>query len=239
VLLRPRTACINCNSIARIFVVALLAFALLAGMLPSGALSASQACRMACCAGKPPHEAGACNAALPSAEPLTPPSDETQASDEHAAHHDDRQMSVTVDQTATDAHTPSGHCEATKQTASQTQAAPQPQAAQHQATKQSSARPQAEQQQHAARSSAPAEQASFAADVFTKPCSEECAAVAFAFAQLRRPRAAFAHSFALKPRPPTLISRADRFHTLPPSSAAHRRQSSPRGPPISLVNFFA
>jgi hypothetical protein len=251
VLYRSRTARLNGFAIARISVVALLWLALLAGMLPSGALSASHACRMACCAGKPPHEAGACNAALPGAEPAASPSDEAQASDdEHSAHHEQMQMSVTVDQTATDTHVASGHCETTKHSSVQAEAAIQPQAAaqsealaQPQASIQSQASVQAQaaaQHQEAQPRAAPAQQqASIAASVFTKPCSEECAAAAFAGVQLRRPRPAATLALALKPRPPTLISRADCFNSLLPSSAARRRQSRPRAPPVSLVNPFA
>ncbi|HEY0408073.1 MAG TPA: hypothetical protein VGC89_20215 [Pyrinomonadaceae bacterium] len=215
-----RTAHITNAGIARISVAALLMLAVLAGMLPPGALSASETCRMACCAAKLPHESGACKAALPSAAPIAPTVDEALADDEHAAHHGNMQMSVTVDRTATDTHAASAHCETTKQRASPQRQTPT--------------------QRHAPLvAPAQQQQARLAADVLTKPCSEECAAAALSCAQLRRPRAAAVHALALKPRPPTLISRADRFKSLLPSSAAHRRQSRPRAPPASLVNLYA
>jgi hypothetical protein len=224
VLFRLRTARIARIGIARIFMVALLALVMLAGMMPSGAFSESRICRMACCVGKPPHEAGACNAVLPSADTVN--AEQEAQSAEHAIHHDGMEMSVTVDQTVTETETFSGHCQTANHSSTE-----------HRTTNHSSV-------EHRAPSAAPShaeqsQQASFAADAFTKPCSEECAAAALAFMQVRRPRAAAVHSHALKPRPPTLISRADSLNSLFPSSAAHGRQSRPRAPPASLVNLNA
>jgi hypothetical protein len=182
-------------------VVALLALVLLAGLIPPGALSAAHACRMECCAGKPSHEAGACSAALPSAAP-DKTAQETKA-DEHAAHHGEMQMSVTVDETEADAS--SDHDPTTDDSATQLQA-PRP---------------------------TPSRQSSVAAHAFTRPCSAECAAAVLSLSQVRRPREAAALSHIIRPRPPTLVTRADAIDSLLPSSAERRRQSRPRAPPVN------
>ena len=94
--------------VARIFIVMVLTLVLLAGLIPSGALSAARICKMACCAGKLLHEAGACKAVLPSAGPdeALPETD----ADEHAAH-DGMQMASAPTERVVETITPTGHCQ--------------------------------------------------------------------------------------------------------------------------------
>lgn len=205
-LSRLRTAGSTHTGIARIFVVAMLALVLLAGMIPSAALSAIHSCKMECCASRPSHEAGACDAF-----PSTPEqNNETiENADEHSSHHEpsqprDDDVVVVVVETETS----SNHCRKTE----------------HASTKQQDHQPQP----------APEQQASVSFEAFTKPCSPMCSAAALASMQVRPPRDAASHSIAARPRPPTLISRAVEFAVLSFSSTERRRQSRPRAPPISL-----
>lgn len=201
---RRRTARINCPGIARTLIVALLGLVLLAGLVPSGALTASQTCRMECCAGKAPHEAGACSAVIDNTAPAT--QDEAA---EHVAHHDEMAMSVTVVATPTDEH-----CGTAEHSPAQE--------AQHATPPSQEAQPQAQ----------PARQMSVAVHALTRPCSMECAAAVLSLLQLRRPRSAAALTTNVRPRPPTVRSRADLTFNLFPSSAERRRQSRPRAPPV-------
>jgi hypothetical protein len=85
----------------------MLALVLLAGMIPSAALSAIHNCKMDCCAGKPPHEAGACDAFPMPDEPNAT----IENADEHSSHHDRMQMQdAAVVQTTTS----SNHCQTTE-----------------------------------------------------------------------------------------------------------------------------
>ncbi|HEY6188281.1 MAG TPA: hypothetical protein VIW80_11405 [Pyrinomonadaceae bacterium] len=74
---------LSCTAAARILAAAMLALALLAGVVPTGALSSDrQTCQMSCCAGKPPHNSGSCSTAFadyPQAEPHV-----ATVSEEHA-----------------------------------------------------------------------------------------------------------------------------------------------------------
>lgn len=205
------------TGIARISVAALLALVLLAGLLPSGTLSASHLCKMACCAAKPPHEAGACNAVLPNVEQAGEATQEEANADEHASHQGEMQMADESLETAAATHVSSGHCHTANHPSAQRKAP------RHAATQKESG----------------AQKDLRVAQAFTRPCSEECAAAACAFMQVRRPREAAALSISLNPRPPTLISRASLTNSLLPSSAARRLQSRPRAPPASLVNHSA
>jgi hypothetical protein len=68
---------------ARIMAAAMLALALLAGVVPFSALSSDQqTCQMSCCAGKPPHNSGSCSTAFAD-EPQAQAHVET-LSEEHA-----------------------------------------------------------------------------------------------------------------------------------------------------------
>lgn len=61
----PRRASIKARaSIARIILAAALVVVVLAGAVPPGSFASSHECGMACCAGKPAHEAGSCSTAL-------------------------------------------------------------------------------------------------------------------------------------------------------------------------------
>lgn len=196
--------------IARISVVALLALVLLAGLIPSGALSASHACQMDCCAGKPPHEAGACNAFPQSAEKdETPPQADA---DEHSSHHDEMQMSGAADETVTGTFTEttvsSGHCQTAKHSSAQPHT------------------PRRESSKHS----------SVAAQAFTRPCAPACAAAVLSLVQLRKPREAATVSIAVRPRPPTLCFRADNSINPSTSSTELRRRIRPRAPPAMLSN---
>jgi hypothetical protein len=216
VLLRLHTARSTCTGIARISLVLMLALVLVAGLIPSGALSASQSCKMACCAGKPPHEAGACHAFLTNAvqTETTQPTD----ADEHAARHHEMQMPGADVERATEPTLSSDHCQATAQLASI-----------HQASAPSTAP-----------GSEPRQRPGLAARSFTTRCSEECAAAALMLVQLRRPREVAALAIAaLRPRAPTLISKAHSLFNLKTSSAELRRRIRPRAPPVSLVNLSA
>lgn len=212
-LSRPHKAHLISNGIARISVVALLLLILLAGLIPSSALSALHTCKMACCAAKPSHEAGACNAVLPSeAQDHSP---QATDADEHSFHHGDMQMpgaatEVTVEAT-TETEVSSGHCQTAKQPSASHDAPPREKA----------------------------KQSGNVVQAFTKPCALACVAAALNTAQMRRPRESAALSIAVRPRPPTLVSRADDINQLLPSSIERRRQSRPRAPPFSLVNFSA
>lgn len=192
--------------IARICVVALLALLLLAGLIPSGAVSASHACQMDCCAGKPPHEAGACNAFAASAEKdeMQPEADAS----EHASHHEEMQMSGTATETVIETKGSSGHC----------------QTATH-----SSAQPHTPRRAHF-------KQSSVAAQAFTRPCAAECSAAVLSLLQLRKPREAATLSIAVRPRPPTLCFRAGGIIDPSTSSTELRRRIRPRAPPAMLVN---
>jgi hypothetical protein len=162
---------------------------------------------MACCAAKPPHEAGACDAVIANAEQTE--TARATAADEQAAHHGGMEMSVTVDETATAAAPSSDHC----RTPQHSPVPPQQQAM----------------------PPAQARQSSVVAHAFTKPCSEECAAAVLSLMQLRRPRGAAALANTVRPRPPTLRSRAESRLSLLPSSAERRRLTRPRAPPAPLV----
>lgn len=210
-LSRLRTVRSTHTGIARIFMVAMLGLVLLAGMIPSAALSAIHICRMACCADKPAHEAGACEAFPTPAE-----HNETteNAYNEHSSHHDGSQTHdvAVVETTAIVETEASSHHTETTEHASPQQHQPQ---------------------------SAPKRQAQLSFKAFTKPCSNMCAAAALASTQVRRPRDAASHSIAARPGPPTFISRAGTLAAPSFSSAERRRQSRPRAPPVSPVNSYA
>jgi hypothetical protein len=78
------------RAIARTILATLLALALLSGVAPLSSLSRSHQCRMACCAGKPPHAEGSCSVAFAAAEderePADAPEGEAQAAHSHHAH---------------------------------------------------------------------------------------------------------------------------------------------------------
>lgn len=207
-LSRLRTIRSTRTGIARIFAVAMLALVLLAGMIPSAALSAIHSCKMACCAGKPPHEAGACDVFLPPAEQ----NEITENAHEHSAHHEPMQMQ---DEAIVETEASSHHCQTQVHASAQS--------------------PQQHQSQHASNN----QQAGVSFGAFTKPCSAACSAVALSTSQVRRPRDAASHSIAARPRPPAFISLAGTITALSFSSAERRRQSRPRAPPISPVNFSA
>jgi hypothetical protein len=209
---RPRKVWISTNGIARIFAVALLTLVLLSGLIPAGALTATHACRMACCAAKPPHETGACNAVLPGTQPTETTQDAD--TDEHSSHHERMEMSVTVRETVTETDASSHHCQTAKYSSAHRQAPRRAQAQEETAN-------------------------NVAAHAFDKPCSAECAAAVLTLTQGRRPRESAVHSIADRPRPPTLAACPGSFNVLLSSSTEHGRQSRPRGPPASLVEFFA
>ncbi|HEX7997555.1 MAG TPA: hypothetical protein VF528_03980 [Pyrinomonadaceae bacterium] len=211
-LSRPRKVWISTKGIARIFAVALLTFVLLSGLIPAGALTATHACRMDCCAAKPPHETGACNAVPPSTQPIETTKDAD--TDEHPSHHERMEMNVTVRETVTETDASSHHCQTAKHSSAQRQA------------------PHRAQTHNETASSATAR-------AFDKPCSAECAAGVLTLTQGRRPRESAAHSIAARPRPPTLAACPGSFNILLSSSTEHGRQSSPRGPPAPLVEFYA
>lgn len=213
---RLRTARSICIGIARISVAAMLAVVLLSGLIPSGAISALHTCKTACCAGKPTHEAGACSAFPASAETSeTPPQADTSHAGEHSSHHGEMRMSSTttetVNETITETTVSSGHC---------------------QTSNHSSAQP------HVPRRDS-SKHSSVAARAFTRPCAAECAAAILTLTQVRRPREAATLSIAVRPRPPTLISRAGDINNLSTSSTERRRRIRPRAPPASLVNLSA
>lgn len=99
----------------------LLALVLLSGLIPSGVLSATRLCRMACCAGKPPHEAGSCNALLASAE-----QDEaaTEAAESHQ-HSSSHQAAQPATETV-EASPSSDHCQTTAHHATEHHQAAEP-----------------------------------------------------------------------------------------------------------------
>jgi uncharacterized protein involved in copper resistance len=199
-----------------------LALVLLAGLIPAGVLSAVRACNMACCAGKPPHQAGACNFVLPGVGPEEPPPAAADGDDEHSSHHAHMEMDAenagaTTETIGTNAS--SDHCRKAlpSQPASTTQSA----------------------SPSTIRTSAQTEQATVSARAFDKPCSMECAAAVLNLSPGRQKREAAALSTAFRPRPPTLLSRADHLNPLFASTIERRRQSRPRAPPSSLVNLSA
>lgn len=212
---RPRTARSICIGIARINVAAMLALMLLAGLIPSGALSASHTCKTACCAGKPPHEAGACSAFPTSAEQEETPQEEADST-EHSSGHDEMQMSGAGTETTTETTTEtfietnasSGHCQTAEHSS-----------AQHSAPPRASSKP-----------------LSVTAQAFTRPCAAECAAAVLCLSQARRPREAATLSISVRPRAPTLLSRADSNTNPTNLSAERRRRIRPRAPPVLLVN---
>lgn len=219
---RPRTARSVCIAIARISMAAMLALVLLSGLIPSGALSSSRTCKTTCCADKPTHEAGACSAFPTSAEKEETPHEEA-VSTEHSSHHAEMQMSgaatetatETLRETATETFTEttasSGHCQTAEHAS-----------AEHRAPRNTSSKP-----------------LSVAAQAFTRPCAADCAAAVLSLVQVRRPREAAAFSIAVRPRAPTLLSRADGNSTPRISSAERRRRIRPRAPPFTLVNLSA
>lgn len=93
----------------------LLALVLLAGLIPSGALSATRLCRMDCCAGKPPHEAGSCNALLSSAGQDEAPTAAAESHQHSSSHEAAQPATETVDASPssdpcqTTAHHPAEH----------------------------------------------------------------------------------------------------------------------------------
>ncbi len=204
---------------ARAGLTVALALVMLAGLIPSGALfAAAHACRMACCTGKPSHEAGACNAFLPEAGQAETPREADGG--EHSSHHTEttqhgaavETIALTTTETVTEESASSGHCQ-TAQHLTSTRNAPR-----H--TPQSS---------HTATT----------AQAFNKPCAPECAAAALSFAQTRRPRDAAALSIIVRPRAPTPVSVTDRINNLSSSSIERRGRIRPRAPPVSPVNLSA
>lgn len=212
-LSRLRTAHSTVTGIARLSVAALLALLMLAALIPADALSAGHPCRMDCCAGKPAHEAGSCNAQLPSVEEDESPT--AAITDEHAAHHDGMMASgEMVETVVVDTTVSSGHCET-----------PTPAATKHPASRRTP-----KQQPR---------QTNVTAQAFTTPCSADCAAAVLSLARVRRPREAVALSIAINPRPPTLVTCSSVLLNHKFSSAERRRQSRPRAPPITPVIFSA
>jgi hypothetical protein len=64
---------------------AMLALALLSGIVPVGALSSDhQTCQMSCCAGKPAHDAGSCSTAFADEEQSETPDETTAEEHSHA-----------------------------------------------------------------------------------------------------------------------------------------------------------
>ncbi|HEX8491293.1 MAG TPA: hypothetical protein VF658_00485 [Pyrinomonadaceae bacterium] len=212
---RPHTARSICIGIARAGVTAMLALVLLSGLIPSGALSASHTCKTACCAGKPPHEAGACSAFPTSAEKDEPQQEASAVSIGHSSGHDEMQMSGTDTETATETfietNASSGHCQAAEHSS-----------AERRSPRRASSKP-----------------SSVAAQAFTRPCAAECAVAALSLSQARRPREAATFSIAVRPRAPTLLSRADSNNNLSISSTERRQRIRPRAPPVMLDNLSA
>jgi hypothetical protein len=192
----------------------------LAGLIPSGALSAAaHACRMACCAGKPSHEPGACNAFLPEAGQAQTPREADR--DEHSSHHAETMhhgaangtVASTTTATVTEEDASSEHC----------------QTAEHSTVRRSAPRP--------APQRPPA--TVLAAQAFNRPCAPECAAVALSIAQARRPRESAALSIPVRPRAPTPVSITHRISNPSSSSIERRGRIRPRAPPVAPANLSA
>lgn len=77
------------------------------------------------------------------------------------------------------------------------------------------------------------EQASLSTTALTKPCQSDCGSCGSSFTNSNRRRNAAALTHAARPRPPTLSSQPGVSSLVILTRAAERKQSRPRGPPLS------
>ncbi|HEX8142078.1 MAG TPA: hypothetical protein VF553_05740 [Pyrinomonadaceae bacterium] len=194
----------------RIVTAALLALALLAGIVPFNALSfdqQQQTCMMSCCAGKPPHRAGSCGAAFPG-EQQRSISDETAVED-HAS-----MEAMPPHASSPEIIEAPSHCG--------TQA--QPSTDEH-ASSRDGSRPAASLIAHA---------------LTTPCSPECAAAASLsAFSQLRRARDGATLAAINRPRPSSHATLAEHVSNLQTLTALTGRQSSPRAPPLFPENLPA
>jgi hypothetical protein len=208
-----RTGRLTPTLIARIMIVAMLAFALVSGIVHPGVASSGHLCTMACCAGKPPHEAGSCMQGA------------------CHAHLSIRKPPVSKEQAEVcDGHNP----QMAQHEAMQTQDAPAPFEETvsrsdhlHQQPFDSLAREPSQQDD-------PPKTNAADASMLMKQCSPDCGAGTLSGSSQSRPRSSVAISEADRPRPP---SRARLPHTSDNPAKeleALCQRSRPRGPPRSF-----
>jgi hypothetical protein len=196
---------------ARVMIAATLTLAVLSGIVPPGLTSSGHLCKMACCAGMPPHAAGtcahgSCHINLSTRKSPQKREEHCGAHNQQAAPHDAAHM----------------HGAATPpvENASQTDR-------RHSHTVNSSAQdsPLQNKSQRPAR---------LTVSVLTKPCPPDCGAATFSNPTQSRPRHTAAISDADRPRPPSSLRLPHTPYNLARVLDALCRRSRPRGPPPFL-----
>lgn len=195
---------------ARIVAAVMLVMALLSGIAPFGTASSSSLCAMACCAGKPPHEAGACagvscHAHLSARQERPQPKPKTHCEMNGKGTPDHQEMMRIPDALTIDSAASTGH-------------------------------PDGEVDHSSAQPDAPSQSASRTASVavstaISNPCRPDCGAGAFSSSGQGRQRNTADISYAGQPRPPSggylFLTKYDPAKTL----SALCRKCVPRGPP--------
>ena len=199
--------------VARIVIVATLTFALVSGIAPLGQTSSGHLCTMACCAGKPPHEAGSCmhgscHIELPIRRPSPPPKEREKLYG---------------------AHKPQTACHS----AMRMQDAPSPPGedfspADHQHNQSVASSAQEQSQRDRSRQTT-----IIAASMLTRQCPPDCRAVTFSYSSQNRRRDSTAISDAERPRPPSGLRLRHTSHNSAKELDALCGRERPRGPPLS------
>jgi hypothetical protein len=198
---------------ARIVAAVMLVLALVSGIAPFGASSSASLCAMACCAGKPPHEAGACAGVSCHAhlstrreEPPPKPKPKTHCEMSGGGAPDHQEMARIPDALTIDSTVATEHLDGED----------------HLATAQSDA------SQNAPR------QASIivTAAAISNPCRPDCGAGVFNSSVQGRQRSSAVISYAGQPRPPCgehlFLTNGSPARAL----SALCRKCVPRGPPV-------
>ena len=193
--------------------VATLTFALVSGIAPLGQTSSGHLCMMACCAGKPPHEAGlcrdgSCHIKLPIRRPPPPPKERGELYG---------------------ARKPRTACHS----ATRIQDAPSPRGedfppADHQHNRSVESSAQEQSQRDGSRQTT-----IVAASMLTRQCPPDCRAVTFSYSSQSRRRDSTATSDAERPRPPSDLRLRHTSHNPAKELDALCGRERPRGPPLS------
>jgi hypothetical protein len=204
-----RTGSFKLTLVARILIAATLTLAILSSIAPPGLTSSRHFCTMACCAGKPLHEAGSCQANLSLRKP-TPPKEQEELCETH-----NPQMGQHGSMHMQDAPAPSD-----EESSSLVHLHQQliDSLAQEEQSKQNSSQ----------------QTTSIAASMLTRPCPPDCGAGTFSSSSQSRPRDSAAVAYADRPRPPSSLRLSHPSDNPAKELADLFRRSRPRGPPLSF-----
>jgi hypothetical protein len=211
--LNLRTRRLTPTVVARIVIAAVLALALLSGVVPLG-FTSGRLCQMACCAGMAPHAAGSCSHGSChidlSIHKPTPPKQQEEPCGAHKP----------------EALAQHGGMHA--------QEAPPPIEEDSSATAHQHAQQTGSSGQEQARKGRSQQTTNVAASMLTKPCPPDCGAGICSYSSQSRPRGSAALSHAGRPRPPSSLCLRQTSYNPAKELGMLCRRSRPRGPPLSF-----